>query len=115
MGVATALFAAADEAMRQILIDQARRKAATKRGGQLTRKDLDFCDLVVPEKPQELLALDAAIEELAKTNKKAASIVKLRFYVGMTIPEAAEAMGVSRRTADRTWAVARAWLAVELE
>lgn len=107
-------LSAAAEAMRQILIDQARRKAAQKRGGQLSRKQLDFCDLYAPEKPEELLALDAAIEDLAKTNKNAASIVKLRFYVGLTNTEAAEAMGISPRTADRTWSVARAWLAVQL-
>ena len=107
-------FAVAADAMRNILIDQARRKTAKKRGGDLERRELDFCDLRAPEKPEELLALNAAIDELTKTNEKAATIVKLRFFVGMTIAEAADAIGISPRSANRLWDSARSWLAVEL-
>lgn len=107
-------FAAAADAMRKILVDQARRKSAKKRGGEFERKEFAFCDIAAPEKPQQLLALDQALSELAKSNTNAAEIVKLRFFAGMTITEAAEVMGLSRRSADRLWSTARAWLAVEL-
>ena len=107
-------FAVAADAMRKILVDQARRKAAIKRGAGMMRKELEFCDLTTPEEPSELLALDTALTELAAANTKAAQIVKLRFFVGLSIVESAEIMGISPRSADRLWASARAWLAVEL-
>ena len=107
-------FAAAADAMRKILVDQARRKSAMKRGGEFERKEFDYCDITAPEKPQQLLAVDQALTELAKANANAAEIVKLRFFAGMTMTEAAKVMGISRRTADRLWSTARAWLAVEL-
>ena len=78
------------------------------------RKELEYCHIAAPEKPEELLAIDEALTELAKTNEAAARIVKLRFFVGLSIPEAAEIMGVSPRSANRLWAAARSWLAVEL-
>ena len=107
-------FAVAADAMRKILVDQARRKSALKRGGDYQRKELDFCDIRAPEKPDELLVVDSALTELAKINHRAAHIVKLRFFVGLTISEAADVMGVSQRTADRLWNSARSWLAVEI-
>jgi RNA polymerase sigma factor (TIGR02999 family) len=107
-------FAAAADAMRKILVDQARRKSALKRGAGYQRRELDFCAITAPEKPQELLAIDAALTELAKTNAKASQIVILRFFVGLPIHEAAELMGLSPRSANRLWASARSWLAVEL-
>ena len=107
-------FAVASDAMRKILVDQARRKSAVKRGGNYERKELDFCDVTPPEKPDEMLAVDAALTELAKIKPRAAQIVKLRFFVGLTIPEAAVVMAISRRSAERSWSVARAWLAVEI-
>ena len=107
-------FAIAADAMQKILVDQARRKATIKRGGGTRRVELDSCMLSTPEIPCDLLALDAALTELAATNPKAAQIVKLRFFVGLSIAEAAATMGISPRSANRWWASARAWLAVEL-
>ena len=107
-------FAVAADAMRKILVDQARRKAALKRGADMKRRELEYCDVTTPEKSNEILVLDAALTELAATNPKAAQIVKLRFFVGLSITESAEIMGISPRSANRLWASARAWLAVEL-
>jgi RNA polymerase sigma factor (TIGR02999 family) len=102
-------FAAAAEAMRRILIDRARRRKARKRGGQLVRLDLD--DVAVASSPSEdLIALDEALGELEGRDPQAAAIVKLRYFAGMSHQEAAEVVGVGRRTADRLWVLARAWL-----
>ena len=105
-------FAAAAEAMRRILIERARAKATQKRGGDRQRLDLD--DVPSVEANDDLFALDEALDELEGHDEPAARLVKLRYFIGMSHQEAADAMGVSRRTADRLWALARAWLIVRL-
>ena len=107
-------FAAAAEAMRRILVEQARRKGRLKRGADLTRQDLDVIDIAAPVEPDEILAIDAALSKLASTNDRAAQLVNLRYFAGLTIGEAAEALGVSSRKADQIWAYARAWLLAEM-
>jgi RNA polymerase sigma factor (TIGR02999 family) len=103
-------FAAAAEAMRRILINRARDKGRQKRGGG--RQCVDLARLVVADKAsdQELLVIDDALQELARKNQPCAELVKLRFFSGLTLEEAARAMGIARRTAYRYWAFARAWL-----
>jgi RNA polymerase sigma factor (TIGR02999 family) len=103
-------FAAAAEAMRRILINRARDKGRQKRGSG--RQGTDLSRLVVADKAsdQELLAIDDALQELARKNQPCAELVKLRFFGGLTLEEAALAMGIARRTAYRYWAFARAWL-----
>jgi RNA polymerase sigma factor (TIGR02999 family) len=103
-------FAAAAEAMRRILIEQARRKGRVKRGGGAARLDLD--DLVISAGPphDDILDVDEALDQLAAAAPRAAELVKLRFYAGLTGDEAAAALGVAPRTADALWAYARAWL-----
>src|SRR5436190_10561699 len=108
-------FAAAAEAMRRILIDNARRKQRRKRGGGRVRQDLDVVDVAAPESLDDLVALDEALNKLAATDKAAAEVVQLRFFAGLPIPEVAEVLGISPRTADRLWAYARAWLYEEIE
>jgi RNA polymerase sigma factor (TIGR02999 family) len=103
-------FGAAAEAMRRILLDRARDKRRLKRGGGWRRLRLDHIDLAVEEPPDDLLALDEALEKLAREDVQIAELVKLRFFAGLTLEEAANALGVSRRTADRRWAFARSWL-----
>jgi RNA polymerase sigma factor (TIGR02999 family) len=103
-------FAAAAEAMRRILVDNARRKASGKHGGALVRQDLDESLLALPEPREDVVALDEALTQLAATDKSAAELVQLRYFAGLTLPEAAEMLGISPRTADRLWAYARAWL-----
>jgi RNA polymerase sigma factor (TIGR02999 family) len=103
-------FAAAAEAMRRILIDHARKKATRKRGGVGERVDLDPEHFAAPDRPDDLLALDEALEQLERNEPQVAALVKLRYFAGFTIPEAAEALGVSPRTADAWWAFAKAWL-----
>jgi RNA polymerase sigma factor (TIGR02999 family) len=103
-------FAAAAEAMRRILVDAARRKRSLRHGGGLARQDLDAVDVAASEWPEDLVALDEALARLAETDKAAANLVQLRFFAGLSIPEAAAALGISPRTADRLWAYARAWL-----
>jgi len=107
-------FAAAAEAMRRILVEQARRKGRLKRGAELLRQDLDDIDIAAPAEPDEILAIDSALSKLASTNDQAAQLVKLRYFSGLTIREAAEVLGVSSRKADQIWAYARAWLLAEL-
>jgi RNA polymerase sigma factor (TIGR02999 family) len=108
-------FAAAAEAMRRILVENARRKGRRKRGGGLTRLDLDAAEQVtVPEVREDLLALDEALTKLASADPEAAQLVQLRYFAGLPIPEAARTLGVSPRTADRLWAFARAWLLREV-
>ena len=107
-------FAAAAEAMRRILIDHARRKQRRKRGGDRARVDLDVVDPAAPESPEDLVALDEALNKLAATDGEAAEVVQLRFFAGLPIPEVAELLGISPRTADRLWAYARAWLHAEI-
>ncbi|HZV07523.1 MAG TPA: ECF-type sigma factor [Gemmataceae bacterium] len=108
-------FAAAAEAMRRILVDQARRKHSRKHGGDRERQDLDDLDIVLPEIPEDLVALDEALNKLAATDKVAANLVHLRFFAGLPIAEAAQYLGISPRTADRLWAYARAWLHQEIQ
>jgi RNA polymerase sigma factor (TIGR02999 family) len=107
-------FAAAAEAMRRILVDSARRKLTRKHGGGLVRRDLDDVPLVAPELGEDLLALDEALQKLAKEEPLKAELVKLRHFAGLTVDEAAEALNISPATADRYWAYARAWLHAEI-
>ena len=107
-------FAAAAKAMWRILVDIARRKAQPKHGGGSQRRDLLEVDLVTLPKSVDLLALDEAIEELATQNQVKADLVKLRFFTGMTVEEAGEALGISRTTASRYWRFSRAWLLSKL-
>jgi RNA polymerase sigma factor (TIGR02999 family) len=103
-------FAAAAEAMRRILIDRARDKGRLKRGGGWRRLRLDEIDLPVEEVPDDLLDLDEALRGLAEADPVCAELVKLRFFAGLTLGDAAEALGIPRRSADRYWAFARSWL-----
>jgi RNA polymerase sigma factor (TIGR02999 family) len=103
-------FGAAAEAMRRILVERARHKAALKVGGNFRRVSLDRIDPSNVERPQDLLALDEALQRLERHHAKAAELVKLRFFAGMSHQEAAAALGISRRTADGLWTLARAWL-----
>ncbi len=101
-------FAAAAEAMRRILIENARRKNAKIRGGDRVREPLD--EIAAPEADQELLALDEALDALAQTDPPKAKLVMLRYFAGLSGEQAAEILGISPTTADRWWAYARAWL-----
>jgi RNA polymerase sigma factor (TIGR02999 family) len=104
-------FAAAAEAMRRILIDRARDRKRLKRGGGLVRQDLDLETILHDEAPaDDLIDLDAALARLAGIDAQAADLVKLRLFAGLTVEEAAAALGVSRRTAERDWTFARTWL-----
>jgi RNA polymerase sigma factor (TIGR02999 family) len=108
-------FAAAAEAMRRILIENARRKHRLKHGGQQHRVPLDRQTLAAPSQPEELLALDDALTKMAQEDPTAAEVVKLRFYAGLSVEEAGQALGLSRANAYRHWTYARAWLRCELE
>jgi len=103
-------FAAAAEAMRRILIDNARRKHSQKRGGDRVRQHVDLDGIAAGEVSEDLLALDEALTQLSSTDAQAADLVKLRYFAGLTIKQAAEALDISPRTADSLWAYARAWL-----
>jgi RNA polymerase sigma factor (TIGR02999 family) len=103
-------FAAAAEAMRRILVERARRRERVRHGGELQRQDATEAELVPDERVAEMLKVDAALDELAEQDPRAAELVKLRFFVGMTTAEAATALGVSTRTLERTWVYAKAWL-----
>jgi RNA polymerase sigma factor (TIGR02999 family) len=103
-------FGAAAEAMRRILVEQARRKAARRRAGMVQRVDLDSLVPADGDRSEEILAIHEALEELERHDEPAARLVKLRYFAGLSHQEAAEAMGLTRRVADRLWAVARAWL-----
>mgnify|MGYP002780581712 CR=1 FL=1 len=107
-------FAAAAEAMRRILIEAARRKGGPDRGGRHVRRDLDPEHPAPPDRADRLLALGEALDRLAAVEPRAAGVVRLRYFAGLTVAEAADALGVSPRTADGDWAYARAWLAAEL-
>src|SRR5262249_11499729 len=108
-------FAAAAEAMRRILVESARRKATQKRGAAGDRVPLDPARFAAPERPEDLLALDEALDQLAATEPQIAELVKLRFFAGLTIPQSADVLGVSPRTADVWWAFARAWLLARIQ
>ena len=103
-------FAAAAEAMRRILVENARRKKALKHGGRGPHVELDEADWITTTTPDELLTVDEALEKLRAEDASAAEIVKLRYYVGLSVEEAADVMGLSRATAYRHWTYARAWL-----
>jgi RNA polymerase sigma factor (TIGR02999 family) len=103
-------FAAAAEAMRRILVDNARRKQSSKHGGGRQRLELDDFVGVTSERNDEVLAIDEALAGLADADPQAEKLVKLRYFAGLTIPQAAEALGISPRSADFLWAYARAWL-----
>jgi RNA polymerase sigma factor (TIGR02999 family) len=107
-------FAAAAEAMRRILVENARRRARTKHGGDHQRQDVEPSQIVAPEDSQDLLALDEALNRLSQQDSLSAELVKLRYFAGLTIPQAAEVLGVSPRKADFLWSFARAWLRREI-
>jgi len=108
-------FAAAAEAMRRILVENARRKRRLKHGGDLRRVELSDQDLMTGEGDELVLAVDESLDALAEQNEQAAQLVKLRYFAGLTLPEAAAAIDVSSRTADRIWAYAKAWLHDQLQ
>jgi len=103
-------FAASAEAMRRILVENARRKQAVKRGGDRAKVELDQIAIAASDVADDLLALDEALTQFTGVDPKAAELVKLRYFAGLTIKQAAEVLGVSPRTADSLWAFARAWL-----
>jgi len=107
-------FGAAAEAMRRILVERARARQCDKRGGGRQRLDFDRQDIAAPERSEELLELDSALNLLAVAEPQAAEVVRLRFFACRTMTEAAELLGLSRRSAHRLWAYARAWLLEEL-
>ena len=107
-------FSAAAEAMRRILVEGARRKKRIKHGGDNSRVVLDEAGIAAPEPREDLLALDEALDKLAAGDKSAAELVQLRYFAGLTLTEAANAMNISPRSADRLWAYSRAWLHQEL-
>lgn len=107
-------FAAAAEAMRRILIERARRRERLKHGGGRKRVDLEDAEPVAPPQDIDVLALDEALGRLAAEDKAKADLVKLRFFAGLGVAEAAQILGVSKATADRHWAYARAWLYSDL-
>ena len=108
-------FGAAAEAMRRILVDRARAKQALKRGGNLDRVEMEALELPAPMPDDELLALDEALDRLTTVDTRAAQMVKLCFFVGLTQAEAARELGVSLSTAERIWGFARAWLLREMK
>lgn len=108
-------FGAAAEAMRRILIDNARRKRARRHGGGQQRVDVEELEIAVAVKDDDLLEVDAALERFAALDQQKAELVKLRYFTGLTIAEAAEILGVSAPTANRWWAYARAWLHKDIE
>jgi RNA polymerase sigma factor (TIGR02999 family) len=103
-------FSAAAESMRRILVDSARRKRAAKRGGGTAPVPLDMASLVSPEQDSDLLALDQALTQLEVERAPLAELVKLRYFAGLTMPQAAESLGIPLRTAERNWTYAKAWL-----
>lgn len=108
-------FGAAAEAMRRILIDNARRKQARRHGGGQQRIDIQEIEIAVDVRDDDLLEVNAALERFAAQDKQKAELVKLRYFTGLTISQAAEMLGVSAPTANRWWAYARAWLHKEIE
>lgn len=107
-------FAAAAEAMRRIMVERARRKQGPQQGGDRRRVDLDAAASLAVTPPDDVLALDEALTKFAAIAPEKAELVKLRFFAGLTIPEAAAALGISHATAERYWTYARVWLYCEL-
>ena len=108
-------FAAAAVAIRRILIDNARRKRSLKRGGGLVRLQLEDLQPCLPEPQEDVLALDEALQKLATVRPQAAELVQLLYFAGLTLPDAAQVLGISPRTAGRLWTYARAWLRRQIE
>jgi RNA polymerase sigma factor (TIGR02999 family) len=107
-------FAAAAEAIRRILVENARRKGRLKRGAEFVRHDVHEIEILAPGKPADIVAIDEALCKLESTNDVAARLVKLRYFAGLTVKQAAAALGVSSRKADQIWAYARVWLLAEI-
>ena len=107
-------FAAAAEAMRRILIDNARRKHALRHGGGQARVEFEEAEIAAPANDEQLLAVHDALDKFAASDKAKADLVKLRYFVGLSVEEAAEALGISVPTAKRQWAYAKAWLYREM-
>jgi RNA polymerase sigma factor (TIGR02999 family) len=107
-------FAAAAEAMRRILVEAARAKGRQKRGGERKRLDIDAVDMAIQATPDQLLAIDEALGKLEREDAAAYELVKLRYFAGLSIEQAAAALGISEATAYRHWKYARAWLHAEL-
>jgi RNA polymerase sigma factor (TIGR02999 family) len=107
-------FGAAAEAMRRILIENVRRKAALRHGGGQQRIDIGEVDFAAPDADDQLLAVDEALDKFGREHKVQSELVKLRYFVGMTLKEAAEVLEISEATANRYWAYARAWLFQEI-
>lgn len=107
-------FGAAAEAMRRILVDSARRKAALKHGGKYERVEFKEGEVIGNDNPEYVMAVDEALTKFGEADPQKAKLVELRFFAGLTIPEAAAALGVSEATAQRQWAYARAWLGREI-
>ena len=108
-------FGAAAEAMRRILVESARRKKSLKRGGDRDRADFDPARFADPGRPDEVLAVDDALAGLAAADPRAAELVRLRYFVGLSVADAAATMGISPRSAERLWTYARAWLRRAIE
>lgn len=108
-------FSAASEAMRRILVESARRRLSLKRGRGASRLEIGAIDVAAPEISPDVLAVDEALERLAGHDRDAAELVKLRYFAGLTLPQAAEALGLPSRSADRLWAYAKAWLHREIQ
>jgi RNA polymerase sigma factor (TIGR02999 family) len=108
-------FAAAAEAMRRILVERARAKHSIKGGGDYRRQEMPDIAAPAPVPDIDLLALDEALQKLEIQDKRIAQLVKLRFFAGLTIDEAAQALGISSSTADNDWAYARCWLRLEMD
>jgi RNA polymerase sigma factor (TIGR02999 family) len=111
----THFFAAAAEAMRHILVDHARRKSALRHGGDQQRVEFNEAGITAPNNDDQILAVNDALEKVAGQNKLGAELVKLRYFGGMTLAEAAQALSISDRSADNYWAYAKVWLVREMQ
>jgi len=107
-------FAAAAEAMRRILVDNARRKRSMRRGGHRQKMNLSDAFVVIEEPKEDILAVNEALDKLAGEDQKLAEVIKLRYFAGLTLDQIATIMGIGRRTVDRYWALGRAWLYQEI-
>jgi len=107
-------FAAAAESMRRILVENARHKRRSKHGGLLARSDQDPAEIAAPEPSDDVLAVDEALARLAEVEPEAAKLVEPRYFAGLSIPQAADILGIAPRSGDRLWAYARAWLREEI-
>ena len=110
----THFFAVGAQAIRRILVDHARQRKRQKRGGGAGRVVLDESVALAPQRAEEILALDEALEKLGKLDTRQAQVVEMRFFAGMSVEEVAEVLGVSKRTIEGDWTMARAWLMREL-